>query len=80
MTSRQVAPAQAEVAHGPKVAFTVGSTSTIPPDLDALDKVHGKHRGMVLRHGGSPKRAERIAARWVDHRKHSLLSILDPAP
>ncbi len=36
---------------------------------DALDKVHGKHPGMVVLHGGSPKGAERIAARWADHRK-----------
>jgi hypothetical protein len=36
---------------------------------DALDKVHGNHPDMVLLHGGSPKGAERIAARWADHRK-----------
>ena len=36
---------------------------------DNLDKVHAKHSGMVLLHGGSPKGAERITARWADHRK-----------
>lgn len=36
---------------------------------DRLDKVHAKHPDMVLLHGGSPKGAERIAARWADHRK-----------
>ena len=36
---------------------------------DRLDKVHAKHPDMVLMHGGSPKGAERIAARWADHRK-----------
>ena len=32
-------------------------------------KVRAKHPDMVLLHGGSPKGAERIAARWADHRK-----------
>ena len=55
---------------GPKIAVTGG------PDFndhraiwDRLDKVHAKHRDMVLLHGGSPKGAERIAACWADHRK-----------
>ncbi|HPG04712.1 MAG TPA: DUF2493 domain-containing protein [Rhodoblastus sp.] len=36
---------------------------------DRLDKAHARHPDMVLLHGGSPKGAERIAARWADHRK-----------
>lgn len=36
---------------------------------DRLDQVHAKHPDMVLLHGGSPKGAERIAAKWADHRK-----------
>jgi hypothetical protein len=36
---------------------------------DRLDKVHARHPDMVLMHGGSPKGAKRIAARWADHRK-----------
>lgn len=36
---------------------------------DRLDKVHAKHPNMVLLHGGSPKGAELIAARWADRRK-----------
>jgi len=36
---------------------------------DALDKVHAKHTGMVLLHGGSPKGAELIAAKWAEARK-----------
>ena len=36
---------------------------------DTLDKVRAKYPDMVLLHGGSPKGAERIAARWADHRK-----------
>ena len=34
-----------------------------------LDKVRAKHADMVLLHGGSPKGAELIAAKWADHRK-----------
>jgi hypothetical protein len=32
-------------------------------------EVRVKHPDMVLLHSGSPKGAERIAARWADHRK-----------
>lgn len=55
---------------GPKVAFTGGL------DFDdhrliwaRLDRVHAKHADMVLLHGGSPKGAELIAAKWADNRK-----------
>lgn len=34
-----------------------------------LDQVHAKHPDMVLLHGGSPKGAELIAAKWADARK-----------
>jgi hypothetical protein len=34
-----------------------------------LDQVHAKHPDMVLLHGGSPKGAELIAAKWADSRK-----------
>ena len=55
---------------GPKVAFTGGLEFNDHHLIwDALDKVHGKHPDMVLLHGGSPKGAERIAARWADNRK-----------
>ena len=36
---------------------------------DTLDKVHAKHPDMVLLHGGSPKGAELIAAKWAETRK-----------
>ena len=36
---------------------------------DRLDKVLAKHPDMVLLHGGSPKGAELIAAKWADNRK-----------
>lgn len=34
----------------------------------ALDKVKAKHPGMVLLHGGAPRGAELIAAKWADNR------------
>jgi hypothetical protein len=34
----------------------------------ALDKVREKHPDMVLLHGGAPKGAELIAAKWADNR------------
>ena len=55
---------------GPKIAFTGGVDFNDHHAIwDRLDKVHAKHSDMVLLHGGSPKGAERIAARWADHRK-----------
>lgn len=55
---------------GPKIAFSGGADFNDHRLIwDRLDKVHAKHPDMVLMHGGSPKGAERIAARWADHRK-----------
>ncbi len=55
---------------GPKVAFTGGLEFNDHRLIwDKLDRVHGKHPDMVLLHGGSPKGAELIAAKWADHRK-----------
>ena len=55
---------------GPKIAFTGGLDCNDHRLIwDKLDQVHAKHPDMVLLHGGSPKGAERIAARWADHRK-----------
>jgi hypothetical protein len=55
---------------GPKIAFTGGLDFNDHRAIwDRLDKVHAKHPGMVLLHGGSPKGAERIAACWADSRK-----------
>ena len=55
---------------GPKIAFTGGLDFNDHRLIwDKLDQVRAKHPDMVLLHGGSPKGAERIAARWADHRK-----------
>lgn len=55
---------------GAKIAFTGGFDFNDHRLIwDRLDQVHAKHQDMVLLHGGSPRGAERIAARWADHRK-----------
>ena len=55
---------------GPKIAVTGGLDFNDHRLIwDRLDKVHAKHPDMVLLHGGSPKGAEFIAAKWADNRK-----------
>jgi hypothetical protein len=54
---------------GPKVAVSGGGDFNDHKLIwDKLDQVHAKHPDMVLMHGKSPKGAEKIAARWADHR------------
>ncbi len=70
ITARRRAQNEVLVPAGPKIAFTGGADVTDHKLIwDTLDKVHGKHPGMVLLHGGSPKGAELIAAKWADKRK-----------
>src|SRR5258708_31372676 len=55
---------------GPKIAFTGGLDCNDHRLIwDKLDQGHAQHPDMALLHGGSPTGAERIAARWADHRK-----------
>jgi len=55
---------------GPKVALTGGLDFNDHRLIwDRLDKVHAKHPDMVLLHGGTPKGAELIAAKWATNRK-----------
>jgi YspA, cpYpsA-related SLOG family len=55
---------------GPKVAVTGGLDFNDHRLIwDRLDRVHAKHPGMVLLHGGSPKGADLIAAKWAINRK-----------
>ena len=57
---------------GSRIAFTGGTDCNEHTRIwDALDKIRAKHPDMVLLHGGSPRGAERIAARWADQRKVS---------
>lgn len=54
---------------GPKVAVSGGADYNDHKLIwDKLDQVLAKHPDMVLMHGKSPKGAEKIAARWADHR------------
>ncbi|WP_315730693.1 MULTISPECIES: DUF2493 domain-containing protein [unclassified Bradyrhizobium] len=55
---------------GPKIALTGGlDFDDVSLIWDRLDKVRAKHPDMVLLHGGSPKGAELIAAKWASNRK-----------
>jgi hypothetical protein len=55
---------------GPKIAFSGGlDYNDYRLIWDRLDQVHAKYSDMVLLHGGSPKGAELIAAKWATQRK-----------
>ncbi len=70
LAAKRRAETEVMLPAGPKVAFTGGYECNDHQAIwAALDRVHGKHPGMVLLHGGSPKGAERIAACWADTRK-----------
>jgi len=70
IAAQRRAEAQLLVPAGTRIAFTGGSDFNDHQRIwAALDKVHAKHPGMVLLHGGSPRGAERIAACWADNRK-----------
>lgn len=68
--ARKRAQSQVLIPQGTRIAITGG------PDYQdyklvwsVLDKVQAKHPTMVLMHGGSPKGAELIAAKWAQARK-----------
>lgn len=70
LAAKRRAETDVMVPPGPKVAFTGGYECNDHQAIwAALDRVHAKHPGMVLLHGGSPKGAERIAACWADNRR-----------
>jgi hypothetical protein len=70
LAARRRAENEVLLPAGPKIAFTGGLDFNDHRLIwDKLDRVHAKHPDMVLLHGGSPKGAELIAARWADHRK-----------
>ena len=70
LAAKRRAETEVMLPAGPKVALTGGADFNDHRLIWArLDQVHAKHPDMVLLHGGSPKGAELIAARWADHRK-----------
>ena len=69
LAAKRRAETEVLVPTGPKIAFSGGDTTDHKPIWAKLDQVHAKHPDMVLMHGGSPKGAEKIAARWAETRK-----------
>ena len=69
IAAKRRSEAKVLVPAGPKIAFSGGDTADHKLIWAKLDQVHAKHSDMVLLHGGSPKGAEKIAARWAEIRK-----------
>ena len=70
LAAKRRAESEVLLPPGPKVAFTGGLDFNNHRLIWAkLDQVLAKHPDMVLLHGGSPKGAELIAAKWADNRK-----------
>jgi hypothetical protein len=70
LAAKRRADTEVMLPAGPKIAFTGGLEFNDHVLIwDRLDKVHAKHPDMVLLHGGSPKGAELIAAKWATNRK-----------
>ena len=70
LAAKRRAETEVLVPVGPKVALTGGLDFDDHHLIwDRLDNVHAKHNNMVLLHGGSPKGAELIAAKWATNRK-----------
>lgn len=70
LAAKKRADTEVHLPQGPKIAFTGGLDFNDHRLIwHTLDKVHAKHADMVLLHGGSPKGAELIAAKWAETRK-----------
>ncbi|TPI26583.1 DUF2493 domain-containing protein [Mesorhizobium sp. B3-2-1] len=70
LAAKKLADNQALLPTGPKVAITGGLDFNDHRLVWAkLDQIHAKHPDMVLVHGGSPRGAELIAAKWAHNRK-----------
>ena len=70
LAAKRRAETEVMLPAGPKIALTGGLDFNDHHLIwDRLDKVHAKHPDMVLLHGGSPKGAELIAAKWAINRK-----------
>lgn len=70
LAAKKRADTEVHLPAGTKIAFTGGMDFNDHRLIwDTLDKVHAKHTDMVLLHGGTPKGAELIAAKWAETRK-----------
>jgi len=70
LAARRRAETEVLVPPGAKIALTGGLDFNDHRLIWAkLDQVYAKHPDMVLLHGGSPKGAELIAAKWATNRK-----------
>lgn len=70
LNARRLANATVLVPEGTRIAVSGGIDYNDYTHIwSMLDRVHDKHPDMVLLHGGSPKGAELIAAKWADARK-----------
>lgn len=70
LSAKRRAENEVLLPEGPKVVLTGGADFSDHRLLwDRLDRVHTKYPDMVLLHGGSPRGAELIAAKWADARK-----------
>src|SRR3546814_2492978 len=69
LAAKRRADTEVMLPAGPKVALTGGADFNDHQLVWAkLDQVRAKHTEMVLLHGGSPKGADLIAAKWADAR------------
>ena len=59
---------EVDCPEGTRIAFSGGDYQAYDLIWSVLDATHQKYPDMVLLHGGTPKGAEMIAARWADAR------------
>lgn len=70
LAAKRRAETETFVPPGPRIVFTGGNDyQDVERIWSVLDRVKAKHPTMVLLHGGSPKGAELIAAKWADNRQ-----------
>lgn len=69
LAAKRRAETEVLVPPGPRIVFTGGNDyQDVERIWSVLDRVKAKHPTMVLIHGGSPKGAELIAAKWAASR------------
>lgn len=70
IAARHRAETELMLPAGPRIVLSGGYDCQDHQRIWAtLDRVHQKHAGMVLLHGGSPKGAEHIASLWARERR-----------